>query len=267
MTERLLYKYRSWNSPVGRRFLQDEELYFASADSFNDPLEARIPLRYDLATDEQIRDLFLRHAPDEYPDKTPEEHRLLADQYLKQGLFKNPSHIDWFENWHYEKNIRDFGICSLTAVGSSILMWAHYADSHHGYCVGLDVDLLEKFMETNPDALRVTFDIYEVEYIKKFPVLKPFEMSREELITRPLTIKSKQWEYEQEYRLISLENTSLTLKMSPEIISRVVLGCRMPDIQRREVIECLKDKSYKVDLWEAKISKEIFGLYFENINY
>ena len=267
MIPNMLYRYQSWNSPHGQRMIVEDELFLASAGSFNDPLEARVPLRYDLGTDAQVREVFLRHAPEQYPDMTLEQIQILAQQYLEKGLFKNPNHLEWFKDFQYIKNIRDFGICPLSATNSSILMWAHYADAHKGYCVGFDVQALQEFKESYPAGIDVLFDIYPVEYIDEFPIINPFDMSVEDLIIRPLTIKSIQWGYEREYRLISIAGANLPLRLNPNIISRVFLGCNMPEPQREEIIECLKNKSYKIELWEAKISEEFFGVYFTNINY
>ena len=42
----ILYKHRDWSDQHQKRLLTDGEIYFASADQFNDPFDCSIPVRY-----------------------------------------------------------------------------------------------------------------------------------------------------------------------------------------------------------------------------
>ena len=72
-------------------------------------------------------------------------------------------------------------------------MWAHYAASHTGVCLGIEV----------PDgrALQVC---YELERLKLLLNQSKLETALDEdIIKKVVTTKFKEWEYEREWRLIS----------------------------------------------------------------
>lgn len=107
--------------------------------------------------------------------------------------------INFTENQR-EKLITDVGnyirastgvCCFFKDKPSTPLMWAHYADSHKGFCVEYEV---------NQDIQ----NLFEVNY-----TTKPESPSIEELLLCPrhairklITRKSYEWSYEKEYRLI-----------------------------------------------------------------
>ena len=92
-------------------------------------------------------------------------------------------------------------LCSLSKVYDSILMWSHYCYNHKGICIGLDID---KVLDSVPPMFGTIY-------------LKPFvlDVNYYDIIERPSaygpsaeqrmyqwTTKAKEWEYEQEVRLI-----------------------------------------------------------------
>ena len=89
-------------------------------------------------------------------------------------------------------------ICCLSKVYDSLLMWAYY-NSHKGICIGLNMEAVLKccqykfFGLTFPYAAEVKYkNIHtKLDYFKDHP-------SWEDL----LTTKAKEWEHEQEYRLL-----------------------------------------------------------------
>lgn len=86
------------------------------------------------------------------------------------------------------------GIMCFSTSWKSPLMWAHYAKSHTGICLGIDV--LEE------DKLRKV--IYEPDRLKGlFDGAKPLAGATEESLTKVLTTKFKQWEYEDEWRVFA----------------------------------------------------------------
>lgn len=92
-------------------------------------------------------------------------------------------------------------LCSLSKIYDSILMWSHYCYNHKGICIGLDID---KVLDSVPPMFGTIY-------------LKPFvlDVNYYDIIERPSaygpsaeqrmyqwTTKAKEWEYEQEVRLI-----------------------------------------------------------------
>ena len=99
----------------------------------------------------------------------------------------------------------------------NVVLWAHYADNYKGFCVAYNLDIIYSDFETErecPYKKYLTEHIYKVKYTDKFkgfnvkkllniPVNK-IEKNKEvhKYIKEILTIKQKQWAYEDEYRLI-----------------------------------------------------------------
>lgn len=112
------------------------------------------------------------------------------------------------EKWWIEKEENDAlnqrnntWLCSLSKVNDSILMWTHYCFNHKGVCIGLD---LEKVMESVPP-------LFGELYIKPMVI----NVQYQNIIERPNAYhnidgiykyqwqtKAKEWEYEQEVRLV-----------------------------------------------------------------
>jgi hypothetical protein len=95
---------------------------------------------------------------------------------------------------HWTKRL---GFISFSTNWRSPLMWAHYAESHTGVCLGIDVVERETIREMvyEPARLRGLFD-----------ASKPNAGADEESILRILTTKYKQWEYEDEWRAFAYLN-------------------------------------------------------------
>ena len=89
-----------------------------------------------------------------------------------------------------------FGIVSFSASPLNPLLWAHYADSGKGVVIGYDISILKKF--TNEHEI-----LRPVQYQDQLPIVS------ESLVVRPdnglqnlMLMKSKHWQYEEEWRLI-----------------------------------------------------------------
>ena len=115
-----------------------------------------------------------------------------------------------------EEKINQYRILSLSANARSPLMWAHYANNYAGVCFEFELDI-----NLN--------NIHKVSYIDhQFDTL--YEPSDDEFykaIEKSLVFKSKNWSYEEEYRLITKENKQFldNIKLTGIIIGhKSVLG-------------------------------------------
>lgn len=93
------------------------------------------------------------------------------------------------EHW-----IRRVGFICFSSNWESPLMWAHYADSHKGVCLGFDLLDEEKLQKMiyEPDRLKGLFD-----------KTMPDSNVNEYTLMKVLTTKYKQWEYENEWRVFA----------------------------------------------------------------
>ena len=71
----VIYKYRRWTDIYEKRVITDREVYLSSPRKFEDPLDCKIPIRYDLLTEKDIFDKYLYHSKQDNPNWTRQRHR------------------------------------------------------------------------------------------------------------------------------------------------------------------------------------------------
>lgn len=104
-------------------------------------------------------------------------------------------------------------ICCFSTDYRHTLLWSHYADSHQGCCLGVEVTS--------------KLEPYEVNYSSFMPRAGGND------IKRILTHKSTYWQYENEVRFFKDEKTSNNTNAKPWIrikIKEVYLGYRMKKV-------------------------------------
>ena len=112
------------------------------------------------------------------------------------------------KEWWIEKeendalNLRnDTWLCSLSKVNNSLLMWSHYCYNHKGVCIGLDID---KVMESVPPMFGTIYLeplILDVQYQDIIERPNAYHTTKD-LFSYQWRTKAKEWEYEQEVRLV-----------------------------------------------------------------
>jgi hypothetical protein len=92
-----------------------------------------------------------------------------------------------YEGWREECSAR-FGVLCFSECWNDILQWSHYADRHHGICLGFSVTgEPEKFGK--------------VTYVNAKDV--PPEKPDQAFVWRALSTKLQAWEYEREWRVFT----------------------------------------------------------------
>lgn len=247
-----LYKYRTWTDSYHRRVLTDAEVFLASPANLNDPFDASLPFRYskDEMTPENIFKKLIEVAKREWPEKLDSEIHEIAYKRQSSGVFENDSywkevHAETKENVH-----KSFGILSLARNNDNLLMWSHYANSHKGFCVGLDRDILYEIVKGA---------IGPVIYDDVFPELSLFGTGAA-VIIKMLNTKSKHWKYEDEFRVTKGDSANKAYALPPEAIREIILGCNMPENQRKEIYEVIENKLPHARLYQAQVNDEMFKL-------
>lgn len=247
--------------------LKRNEIYFASARSFNDPFDCRIQLRYDKLTRKQLFDRVQRLIKFEHPYLDKNEILGRANDRLDQENLRKPETLQKF--WREQNDFRDtkYGIFSLTSDPKNIPMWSHYAKNHTGICVGFSSTKLLSFFKEVEKRTGVIFEILEVEYRNSYPTLIPTLNDETEIILSSLATKSKKWENESEWRLISYtatgnyQVTNLPVQLDNEIICEIILGCRMDETRYEpDITKLFEDKHPNASLLKAEPKQFKFGL-------
>ncbi len=253
----VLYKYRHLDGKHRdrtERIITDAEIYFASAESFNDPWDSRVPFHVGSSREQQAES---REQQAERFDSllarrrqqlSAEQRRIAVDQMLVAA--RDPERLSTFER-KMQDRIYTLGICSLSADPSNILLWSHYANSHMGLCLG--------FTRSSPffaTAMKIT---YQEEYAQ----VDPFTDLGASAHTL-LTTKAQVWQYERERRIFDLSGPGL--KGYPrEALRLVILGCRLSDMDRQAVISWTQQCEHPIDIVQAKRSSASFSLTFTKI--
>lgn len=248
----ILYKYRDWNDENHKRIITKNELFFASADLFNDPFDATLPFKYkkDEMTEENIiKKLFLT-GRDMYPNISEEElQKMVKERLITQNFNSDKYWRDNHQNFINETN-KTYGIFSLSSKSDNLLMWSHYAKAHTGFCIGF---CKYELFETVQGAFG------KIHYSEHFPTM-PLFGDNVPYILEILMTKSKDWEYEDEYRLIKVHAPRSVFIYNDSCIKEIIFGCKMTQKNREEIIEVVQSKKSKIKLYECLIDNEEFKL-------
>lgn len=226
MKTELVYKYRSGNPElrVGQeiselerdiRSIETNTLYAPSIDSLNDPCEAMI-----------------------FSDKIKSETTIFSKilSIEKTGLESFHQQIDEFTTNLNEK----VGIYSLAGRYNHELLWAHYANSHYGFCIEYDLHKLKNGY-SNEDLYS-----FQINYSSKPPQLRLSDITNrntQETIKKIAGFKSKEWKYEEETRIVF--DKPKMRHYHPNAISGVYFGLRMPDEIRNNIMKRLSGRGLK----------------------
>lgn len=130
--------------------------------------------------------------------------RVLDEEYHKFMVEKSECDAENIRN--------DTWLCSLSKVHDSLLMWSHYCRNHTGICIGLNVDNVHECVPELFSSIYCELLEYEVQYKDIIehpnPDRSPWDYQ--------LCTKAKDWQYEQEVRLIAYKPSRFYQKLSEE---------------------------------------------------
>jgi hypothetical protein len=282
-----LYKFRYFDEKgFHLKLVSENELYFPSPLDLNDPFDCRIPTRYFDASPVE-REMYLRELGMQYrmdlqilrPDLNESEYDEEIERNIQARLQEAPtSRADQARKereWTISQ-VRKIGIFSgsmETTDNSPLqnhLLWAHYAKSHTGFCVKLDLKKLETFWNSKPtismpEQVQSMYPAY-VQY-DEFPHITPYKKDRltRQDIEKALTSKSSQWSYEKECRLIAHKpGTNRILRVSDEVITDIYLGLDVSDKNKQKLLNLIVGKS-RINIFQAEYSDGNFDIDFERI--
>lgn len=219
----LVYKYRGGNDDVFQRDLDGvENNYFwgSNFETLNDPCENIVISDKFLCQTKSLGFLLSNRRKD-----------TLKNLY---GAFESLLSVN-----------KRIGIYSLSKSYLDELLWAHYANSHKGFCLEYDSDLLLRSFKTE----RVYS--FSVSYKNKPPEITIADMpiKNDGLIFKMTGFKSKRWEYEQEFRIIT--DNSGKQSYDCQSLKAIYFGLRMEESQKMEMMKKLCDREinfYQIEL-------------------
>jgi hypothetical protein len=225
-----LYKYQSIASgSYALDNLRNGQIWFSKPYLLNDPFDFAIPFtingtdgEYQEFYDEMVNRLKIQGRLDEIEKN---ESLYVIDGKLISKFRKQIEETLLEEN---QKIINDkfsqMGVTCFSKRFDNVLMWSHYADRHKGLCLEFD---------TNYSPFNIQEYLHSVIYSELYPSLSPVDIFRStHLAIDPLITKSKDWETEEEWRLIIADGNKL-LEYDTKALTAIYFGYSMPDNQKK----------------------------------
>lgn len=145
---------------------------------------------------------------------------------------------------------KKIGICSFTTKRDNKPMWSLYADSYKGYCVEYEIPMKKEIIdnlcpviysdEIDNNIVKATVK-FAIETIIRFASDGKMETDMG-CFTELLCIKDKDWELQDEWRIIGPAG----LKARGLIIKNIYLGFDVSLENERKVVECAERKGFGV---------------------
>jgi hypothetical protein len=142
----ILYKYRTWSNPFHQNILSDLQVYIPAPTEFEDELDCRNDIRYDLLTNEQIYQKYFQISRANNPHYSLEQHIDFANHWYKISPMHDKEKIKLQQQDDFNEYDKRMGILSLTANPNRPEMWNKYSELNKGFCVGFSSEILFKFI-------------------------------------------------------------------------------------------------------------------------
>jgi hypothetical protein len=253
---RRLFHYKRFVPDHLNVLLNSDMIYFSSPPEFNDPWDCKpwFKMPDDAAGQAQLirwLDAASRKSGVTIDEKAREQQikRLMDNPALLEDLVSQVSQQTWTAMGNC------YRVYCLTLKPACPLMWAHYGDRHRGICLELDM-----WQADLSSAIKVQYrDTYPTYRLDDSADLAPFY------------VKSSDWGYEQEYRLIAQERsraiapgTLMTdngmYRMPPGTLKSIILGAQTPDSSEKEIAEMIRSSGKAVILRRARCLLNRFQL-------
>jgi DUF2971 family protein len=237
-----LYKYRSLDTAKQIQWLErtliHSELYFPTADQFNDPFDC-CPVSPPISP-KDVRN-WIRRRPNisgyarrrsmHTVPTTPEGVARMQDRVIS-GITK------------------EVGIYSLSAKCDHVLMWSHYASSHTGICLRFRVDPEFQFFATAK----------KVHYQDKRPTINVFIEDSNTRVKKSILTKADFWSYEEEWRIFNYTQGPGVRKFPGNLLDGVILGARISPANEEIVLKMIADRQPKTEIMRAAVHPDLFRL-------
>ncbi len=279
-----LYKYTS----VARALevLLTEEVYFSDRQELNDPFDGKQMV--DLSTRENKKELIkLSNKKVKEPENQGYDmDRLLSgrarETYQKRLLEDNDFADSKAQKFAEAMDAFNIGVYCFAEKEDSVIMWAHYANNHQGCCLEFNFQWnlyqsVEKEKSCFPFLL-----LNKVIYSDRYPTPTFGEESVPHKGANSYMCKSKDWQYENEWRAIMYDTSvinpisgkSIGDEISDESIKRmkgpghyqldkdrlhgIILGYKMKDYEKTSIINAALSRGIRI--YQAQPKSYEYGM-------
>lgn len=249
----VLYKYCAFNEHTERIFTRNE-IYFHLPGEFKDPFDSKLRLISNGTKQEKNRYLCEQYQK-KYPERSKREILAAVDKIVTEGNDKTILKETLEKSGELFR--KKFGICCFTEKRDNILMWAHYAKDHTGFC--LEFDTSNEFIA--PRILKIDYEVI-------WPELNVLQLDSypEGELANKLLVKARDWLYEQEWRIVDKKGKGIQ-NFPEDALSGVILGCRILQESKENMFRWCRKRKYPPMLYGAREKQKEFGLDIVRIDY
>ncbi|WP_365894676.1 DUF2971 domain-containing protein [uncultured Sphingomonas sp.] len=242
-----LFKYRSLEGPYGRDTARDiilhNRMYWQSPASFNDPFDCAPTVQWSMSKLRQ--ESFISQAARSSISSSRYDRRVQKREIRARGRRQNAILM--------RDSLRDLlkssAVTCFSSLPDSVLMWAHYANSHKGICF-----VFHERLDPNP------WLAFDVKYEKDRPIIEGTRTFDEQSFEDAVLTKAIDWEYEREKRMVDYGSPPGHRKFPPEVLCGVIFGAKMSTDDRKFVEGLLSQSPLNLKQYDAKISDTHFAL-------
>ena len=258
-----LYHYQSINKPERlARIFTDGSIYFSRPRDFNDPWDCRPCFSKSELDDPVEYERIVCSFLERNTSLSDIENKENGKKLRKDRKFLE-SKIDQFTSDMDSAIQTKYRVYCLTTHPDSTLMWSHYADSCKGICLEFSVNN------------NLFCGVFKIEYCEKYPLFRIRTDDEDENI-RTLLTKSKDWEYEDEFRVMATEKpyryddvpttTNGFLALPKGALQSVIIGAQMP-LEDQELVQSLVKKSgWNVELKVASLVPDRYAFEIRHLD-
>lgn len=246
-----LYKFREWRKSQHKTILTEQIVYLSPPSGFEDPLDCKNPVRFDLRSHREQNKRFFDESVRRHPHWSKKRHKKFAKYWMKRTPIRNPEKLKQKQRESDAMFDKVFGVFCLTPVAENFELWEKYADDHKGFCVGFSgKELLSDFSKFGMSG--------HVNYYPKLPIIHPNEDFKDKANKRAFS-KLEKWSFEREYRTTKIKpdgevgNDWRKVKVPSERFVEVVFGANMPEENKQEIIQLANGNFPNVKFKQAEI--------------
>jgi hypothetical protein len=149
----------------------------------------------------------------------------------------------------------------------SNLMWSHYANGLRGFCLIFDGDLLQEEIYQSNEVMRPI----KIEYknvpntLKLLDFIESGVFSRSNMegiiqsVTKTIATKSIEWDYENEFRMVSLKESHFR-NYSDNVLKSIVFGEKISSEHKKLLLDIVKANHSNVLIQEARLKLNSYSL-------
>lgn len=266
-----LYKYRGIGKFSIKNFRNDE-LWFNAASKMNDPYDSSLTVDIDYLVQRVYEKEGLEEFLQEQIDDLKKHNLSSVDLKNFEKEIRNAAAMGQATvNKTFKEELSKLSptlqqltyISCFSEKNDSILMWSHYTNNHEGFCLEYDfMDPANRSVQPNIiEALSPI--IYDHKILDMSDHLFDFYVENakldKRLVSNAAVRKSKEWEYEQEWRVIQFpDNVEEGFEMAFFKPKAIYLGARISD-QNKENLMLLAEYK-KVNVYQMKLKDDEFKL-------